>query len=79
MYFLPHLHHKEDYKINIDDDDIDEFYPSITTPLIDVSEEFREFARDVLTLNDDVNYPPESAEEAINLYIYLKQKIHEFS
>ena len=79
MYFLPHLHDKEDYKINIDDDDIDEFYPSITTPLIDASEEFQEFARDVLTLNDDLNYPPDNAKEAIDLYIYLKQKINEFS
>ena len=51
----------------------------ITTPLIDVSEEFQEFARDVLSMNDDLNYPPDNAQEAINLYIYLNQKINEFS
>ena len=58
MYFLPHLYEKGEYKINIDEEDIDEFYLVKSTPLSYVSDEFGEFARNVLTLNDELNFPP---------------------
>ena len=62
-YFLSHLYVKEDFKINIDEEDIDEFCPVITTSLSYVSDEFGEFARNLLTINDELNFPPNNAHE----------------
>ena len=79
MYFLPHLYEKENYKIEISEDEIDDFYPAVTTALPDVSQEFQEFARTVIRLNGNTTYPPNNVFEATELYVFLREKIRQFS
>lgn len=69
MYFLPHLYNTEDYKVNIDPYEVEEFIDNSTMSSADYSEEFEEFALTVmnllgLSLPQDVN-------EGLDLYLQL--------
>ena len=75
MYYLPHLYHKEDFSIHVDEEEIDSFYPAVTGIATDVSEEFNEFAISVIESIDDLIYPPTNVQEATELYLHLRQKI----
>ena len=48
MYFLPHLYNRQNLGTEVDNEEIDELYPSVTVELQDYSPEFGEFARTVL-------------------------------
>lgn len=79
MYHLPHLYHKEDFSIHVDEEEVDSFYPAVRWIKTDVSEEFNEFAISVIEQNDDLIYPPTNVQEGTELYLYLRQKIVIFS
>ena len=79
MYFLPHLYDKEDFKIAIPEDEINDFYPAVTAQLHDPSLEFGEFARIVIASNNNLVFPPNNVYEATELYLYLRQQIRDFS
>ena len=48
MYFLPYLYNRQNVGTEVDNEEIDEFYPSVTVELQDYSPEFGEFACTVL-------------------------------
>ena len=75
MYHLPHLYHKEDFSIRVDEEELNSFYPVVTGNETDVSEEFNEFAISVIESNDNLIYPPTNVQEATELYLCLRQRI----
>ena len=73
MYFLPHLYNTEDFIVDIDLYEVEEFNDNSTMCSADFSEEFEEFALTVmnalgLSLPQDVN-------EGLDLYLRLIQEI----
>ena len=48
MYFLPHLYNRQNLVTEVDHEEIDELYPSVTVELQDYCAEFGEFARTVI-------------------------------
>ena len=48
MYFLPHLYNRQNLGTEVDHEEIDELYPSVTVELQDYCAEFGEFERTVL-------------------------------
>eukprot|EP00794_Sanderia_malayensis_P002364 gene2364-2725_t len=73
MYFLPHLYDVEDCKVDIDLDEIEEFYDDAAMNVRDYSEEFEEFALTVM--NRRALSAPIDVKQAFNLYIELLREI----
>ena len=44
MFFLPHLYNTDNFKVSVDEDDVEEFIIHATKCRPDYSEEFKEFA-----------------------------------
>ena len=78
MYFLPHLYNKQKVGTEVDHEEIDELYPSVTVELQDYCPEFGEFARTVL---DSAGYDSHVANvgAALDLYFFLLMKTDEYS
>lgn len=78
MYYLPHLYHSTDCLINVDADEIEQFYPCVTHNTVeDVSPEFKEFAQTLMQQNGwDF---PNVVSDALRLYMYLLSKIEQYS
>ena len=78
MYFLPHLYNRQNLGTEVDNDKIDELYPSVTVELQEYSPEFGEFARTVL---ESAGYNSQVADvgAALDLYFFLLMKIDEYS
>ena len=77
MYFLPHLYSTEDYKVNVNPQEMEVFTHESTMCSADVSEEFEEFAMtfmNVLRLR-----PPQDVHEGLDLYLRLIQEIENLS
>ena len=69
MYYLPHLFDTRDYKIEIDPDEFADVAVCVSNDIEDVSDEFKEFAREVLRGSgfeevDDVT-------DALKVYIFF--------
>lgn len=77
MFHLPHLYEAENFLQQVDQEEVDEFFPVVENNVLDVSSEFTEFAEYFLA-RDGLNRPV-NPEEALNLYIYLLEKIAHFS
>ena len=77
MYFLPHLFDCQDYSDPLEDDDIDEFLPAIEEISSDYSAAFGEFAEPIKT-NKGLEMPVD-VKSCLNLYLFLLEKIEEFS
>ena len=77
MYFLPHLFDCQDYSDPLEDDDIDEFLPAVEEIPPDYSAEFGEFAEFIMT-NEGLEMPVD-VKSCLNLYLFLLEKIEEFS
>ncbi len=73
MYFLPHLYDVEDCKVDIDLDEIEEFYDDAAMNVRDYSEEFEEYALTVM--NRRALSAPIDVKQAFNLYIELLREI----
>ena len=78
MYFLPHLYNRQRLETEVDHEEIDELYPSVTVELRDYCPEFGEFARTVL---GSTGYDSQVADVgvALDLYFFLFMKIDEYS
>ena len=78
MYFLPHLYNRQNLGIEVDNEEIDELYPSVTVELQDYSPKSGEFARTVL---ESAGYNRHVADvgAALDLYFFLLMKIDEYS
>ena len=78
IYFLPHLYNRENLGTEVDHEEIDELYHSVTVELQDYSPKFGEFARTVL---ESAGYNSHAADvgAALNLYFLLLMKTDEYS
>ena len=78
MHFLPHLYNRQNLGTEVDNEEIDELYPSVTVELQDHSPEFGEFARTVLE-SAGYNSHVTDVGAALDLYFFLLMKIDEYS
>ncbi|CAH3181910.1 unnamed protein product, partial [Porites lobata] len=65
MYFLPHLYNTEDYKVNVDRHEVEEFIDNSTMCPADFSEEFEEFA--ITIMNELGLHSPQDVDEGLDL------------
>ncbi|PFX11893.1 hypothetical protein AWC38_SpisGene24237 [Stylophora pistillata] len=73
MFFLPHLYSTDDYKTDVDEDDVQEFYDHSTMCPPDYSDDFKEFA---LTVMNEYHLPePHDVSSALDLYIELLKEV----
>ena len=77
MYFLPHIFDCQDYSDPLEDDDIDEFLPAVKEMSPDYLAEFGEFAE--ITMTSEGLEMPVDVKSCLNLYLFLLEKIEEFS
>ena len=77
MYHLPHLYDKQDCVQKINKEEIEEFDSVIGELPSDFTPEFSAFARTVVP-NNGIKTPRNSSE-ALNLYLYLLEKIDQCS
>lgn len=77
MYFLPHLYETQNYLQHVENDEYSDFSPIIEHEKRDYSVEFQEFAE--YFMNEHEMTAPSTPEEALNLYIFLLEKIADFS
>ena len=76
MYHLPHLYDKQDCVQKINKEEIEEF-DSVTGELLsDFTPEISAFARTVIPNNGIKT--PRNPSEALNLYLYLLEKIDQY-
>ena len=77
MYFLPPLFDCQDYSDPLEDDDNDEFLRAVEEILPDYSAEFGAFAE--ITMKKEGLKMPVDVKSCLNLYLFLLEKIEEFS
>ena len=73
MYFLPHLYDTEDFKVNVDRHEVEEFIDNSTMCPADFSEEFEEFA--ITIMNELGLHSPQDVDEGLDLYLRLIEEI----
>ena len=78
MDFLPHLYNRQNLETEVDHEEIDELYPSVTVELQDYCLEFGELARTTLS---SAGYDSHVADAgaALDLYLFFLTKIDEYS
>ena len=77
MYHLPHLYDKQDCMQNINKEELEEFDSVIGELPSDFTPEFSAFARTVIPNNGIKT--PRNPSEALKLYLYLLEKIDQYS
>ena len=78
MYFLPHLYDAENCLENVDLAEIESIYQNVTSSPNDFSDEFKEFAE--LQLQEvQIVRRPNDAVAGFNLFMFLKEKIRDYS
>ena len=77
MYYLPHLYDKQDCVQRINKEEIEEFDSVIGELPSDFTTEFSAFARTVIP-NNGIKIP-KNPSEALNLYLFLLEKIDQYS
>ena len=78
MFFLPHLYNTDSFLENVDLQEVEAIYPHVTDSPRDFSDEFQEFAEFVLQGNDHDDMPSDVAS-GLDLFLYLKERITDFS
>ena len=73
LYHLPHLHDKQDCVQKINKEEIEEFNSVFVELPIDCTPEFSYFGRTVIPKNGIKT--PMNLSEALNLYLFLLEKI----
>ena len=76
MFFLPHLYDVDDCKLEVDLDEVDEFY-DVEMCVRDCSAEFAEFASTIM--NDRNLSLATNVKEGIDLYVELLKEIERLS
>ena len=77
MYYLPHLYDKQDCVQRINKEEIEEFNSVISELPSNFTSEFSAFARTVIPNNG--TKIPKNSSEALNLYLFLLEKIDQYS
>jgi len=77
MYFLPHLFDCESYLQLVEQEEIAEFEIGINSLPLDFSLEFKEFAEELM--HEEGIEDPSDTQEALELYIFLLDKIALYS
>jgi hypothetical protein len=67
MYSLPHLYSTSDYKVDIDQHEVDQFIDNTTMALDDYSTDFKEFAS--IIMDEYQLHQINNAREGFDLYI----------
>ena len=78
MFFLPHLYNSDNFLENVDLQEVEAIYPHVTDTPRDFSDEFQEFADFALQGNDHDDMPSDVAS-GLDLFLYLKERITDFS
>ena len=78
MFYLSHLFETNDFRTNVDPVELADLYACLDTAPADVSPEFKEFAAEVLHGTNFI-LPSTDVSEALRLYIYLVQKIEQYT
>ena len=77
MFFLPHLYNTDDYRTDVDEDDLQEFYDHSSMCPPDYSEDFKEFA---LTIMNEHHLPePHDVSSALDLYMRLLKEVEKLT
>ena len=79
LYHLPHLYHTESFSKQVDFDTLEQFDHLNAEMRDDTSEEFDELADLILTQNHMSTDKRDTPAKALDLYVFLLQKIEEFS
>ena len=77
MYYLPHLYDKQDCVQRINKEEIDEFVSFVSELQRDFTPEFTDFGRTAIFSNGIKT--PKNSSEALNLYLFLLEKIDQYS
>ena len=77
MFFLSHLYDSENYMQNIAQDEVLQLQAGIINLPLDFSIEFKEFAEELM--NEEGIENPSNSQEALELYVFLLEKIAVFS
>ena len=75
MYYLPHLFDAEDYLVKVENDEIEEFIPCVTTEIEDCSAKFKEFSRTIM-LNDNIEMPDDPSAAFRLVHTFTRTNIH---
>ena len=76
MFNLPHCYNSENYLTEVDNEETSTLYAALDSPQEDYSEFFDGFANLALHGQED-RLNPSSVSEALQLYLYLLEKIRE--
>ena len=76
MFFLPHLYNPDSFLENVQE--VEASYPHVINTPRDLSDEYQEFAEFVLQGNDHDDMPSDVAS-GLDLFLYLKERITDFS
>lgn len=80
MYFLPHLYNAENFLAQTDIQEIDDFFPVVSIDEPDYSAEFDEIAKLLFGANEIEQIKnPESPEKALHNYLFLLERIAQYS
>ena len=74
---MPHLFDCQDYSDTLEDDDTDGFSPAVEEIPPDYSAEFGKFA-EIIMSNEGLEMPVD-VKSCLKLYLFLLEKIEEFS
>ena len=77
MFFLPHLFHAEDHLQQVEFEELEEIYSTLSDNPVDYTDEFQEFAH--LVMRRENMQLSIDAESGLNLYMFLKRKVEEYS
>ena len=77
MFFLPHLYNTDDYKTDVDEDDVQEFYDHSTMCPPDYSDDFKEFAQTIM--NEHHLSEPHDVNSALDLYMKLLKEVEKLT
>ena len=77
MFYLNHLYGVDNLLKQIDFDEVQEFYPLVHTNVRDYSEEFEEFAEEIMKQNGIT--APENPSDGLHLYVFLLEAIDIYS
>ena len=78
MFFLPHQYNSDSFLENVDLQQVEAIYPHVTDTPGDFSDEFQQFSEFVLQGNDHDDIPSDVAS-GLDLLLYLKERITDFS
>ena len=78
MFFIPHLYNAENHLKNIDLEELELIYPKVTYAPKYFSDDFKEFA-EFNWEGFDIDNESLNAATGLDLFLFLKSKINDYS